>query len=122
MKRMVSFFGKEVRVSYTKAAEKQIRDLEVLWLVEMELYFSCMTRKRVNFRLIDYTKGLEKLTDNMFIQFRTVMTKNCLVSDYDGPPPVTDFHITNPAPFVPAWVKLDFKKGKWAGEYGWDFE
>ena len=47
------------------------------------------------------------------------MTKACPVSDYIGPPPVTDFVITNQKPYVPSWLHIDYKKGEWFGEYGW---
>ena len=47
------------------------------------------------------------------------MTKNCPVSDYAGPPPVTDFKINNQKPYVPDWLVINFEKGNWLGEYGW---
>ena len=61
----------------------------------------------------------EQLSENIYIRFNTVMTKACPVSDYAGPPPVTDFIINNQKPYVPSWLTIDFKKGVWSGEYGW---
>ena len=61
----------------------------------------------------------QQLTDNIYIRFNTVMTKDCPVSDYIGPPPVSDFKISNLKPYVPSWLNIDFNNGKWSGEYGW---
>ena len=61
----------------------------------------------------------EQLTENIYVRFNTVMTKACPVSDYIGPPPVTDFIISNQKPYVPSWLNIDFDKDQWSGEYGW---
>ena len=61
----------------------------------------------------------QKLTNNIYIRFNTVMTKACPVSDYVGLPPVTDFTIKNQKPYVPSWLNIDFRKGERSGEYGW---
>ena len=61
----------------------------------------------------------EQLTESIYVRFNTVMTKACPVSDYTGPPPVTDFTISNQKPYVPSWLMIDFNKDEWSGEYGW---
>ncbi len=62
----------------------------------------------------------QKLSGAVYVRFNTVMTRACPVSDYAGPPPVTDFAIKNQATYVPSWLNLDFKQQQWQGEFGWN--
>ena len=84
---------------------------------EMELYFSCLIRKKVRFR--ESSEGeLAYVTEQLFVHFRPVMTAVC-GTEYDGEvPPLTDFPIQKIESFVPAWLKIDFKNGQWQGEFG----
>jgi len=90
--------------------------------VELELYFSCLLRKRVIFHETVIDDGLEVKTgiENLCIQFRPVMTKACLVGDSDvHDPQVERFPIVNAERFYPKWVRLDYTRGKWTGDFGY---
>lgn len=61
-----------------------------------------------------------QLSDNIQLSFRPVMTKSCSVSSCAGEKPaLSDFPVEKPQPSVPKWLKLDFKKGKWCGGFGY---
>lgn len=134
MQTKLTFHGKAINVTFSKKASLQCRKLGSNLLIEIQIYFSCLLGKRLAFYTDKEMKGTwsvdtdlfismlndsQKFSDNVFIRFNTVMTKDCPVSDYAGPPPVTDFKINNQKPYVPDWLNIDFKNGEWFGEYGW---
>ncbi|VAW55015.1 hypothetical protein MNBD_GAMMA06-1386 [hydrothermal vent metagenome] len=134
MKKQLTFHEKLVTVKLSAQAEEQSSKLNNILLIEIQIYFSCLLGKRLAFYTDTEFNGAwqverdqfktmlddsEQLTDNIYIRFNTVMTKACPVSDYIGPPPVTDFTISNQKPYVPSWLNIDFKKDEWSGEYGW---
>ncbi len=134
MQKQLTFHEKSMRVKLSPQAEKQSLNLNNVLLIEIQIYFSCLLGKRLAFYTDTEFNGAwqvekeefksmvddaEQLTDNLYICFNTVMTKACPVSDYIGPPPVTDFTISNQKPYVPSWLNIDFKNGEWSGEYGW---
>ncbi len=134
MQKQLTFHEKPVTVKLSPSAVKQNSRLESTLLIEIQIYFSCLLGKRLAFYSDTVLNGTwqvdkeefaamiddsQKLTDNIYIRFNTVMTKACPVSDYVGPPPVTDFTIKNQKPYVPSWLNIDFGSGEWSGEYGW---
>ena len=117
MEKQIEMQGKTVAVSLTQSAEKALALRDKALVAEMELYFSCLIRKQVRFR-----ENLEddaiNVTGQLAVRFRPVMTKVCGI-DYEGnEPPLTDFPIEKPGSFIPHWLKIDFKKEEWVGEFG----
>lgn len=134
MNKQLIFHEKPMHVTLSRSAAMQSNNLHVVLLIEIQIYFSCLLGKRLAFYTDQDLNGAwqvqpelfstmlstaQQLTEKIFIRFNTVMTKACPVSDYVGPPPVTDFIITNQKPYVPSWLTIDYKKGMWSGEYGW---
>ena len=123
-----------MRVELSAPAQTQALELDDILLIEIQIYFSCLLGKRLAFYADTEIPGTwqvakndfatmvadaEQLADKIYVRFNTVMTKACPVSDYAGPPPVTDFTIKNQKPYVPSWLNIDFGNGVWSGEYGW---
>jgi len=134
MQKQLTFHEKSITIKLSPSAVEQSNKLESILLIEIQIYFSCLLGKRLAFYTDTTLNGAwqvekemfsamlndaQKLTDNISIRFNTVMTKACPVSDYVGPPPVTDFTIKNQKPYVPSWLNIDFNNGQWSGEYGW---
>ena len=117
MDKEIEIRGKKVAVFLTRAATNALAQRENTLVAEMELYFSCLIRKQVRFR--ENLEGeLVKVTDQLAVRFRPVMTAACGI-DYEGDePPLTDFPIKKPESFVPHWLKIDFKNNAWKGEFG----
>ena len=116
--------GKQIQVEISSNAKRQLNDRITPLFVEMELYFSCLLRKEIRIRETLREKLDEEFTaqlsDMLHISFRPVMTKSCSVSSCEGEkPPLSDFPIEKPQSYVPKWLKLDFKKGKWCGDFGY---
>jgi hypothetical protein len=86
----------------------------------MELYFSCLIRKQVRVHEELTSPFSMDVSEKLKIGFRPVMTKGCSVSSCEGEaPPLSDFPIEKPERYIPDWLKLDFKKGKWVSEFGY---
>lgn len=88
--------------------------------IELELYFSCLIRKRVNIREQAQTDAAMNTTvnENVSISFRPVMTKVCRVADVVDEPDIESLPIIDPARFTPKWVSLDYKNKQWTGDFG----
>lgn len=124
----IEMMGKEIKFEISAKAERELAGRVTPLFVEMELYFSCLLRKQI--RIYENNGNLQaekadgnfsvQLTDNLHISFRPVMTKSCSVSSCEGEkPPLSDFPIEKPQSYVPKWLKLDFRKGEWCGDFGY---
>jgi hypothetical protein len=114
----ITLADKPVEIRLSQAASAALAQRATPLLAEMESLFSCLIRKRVRF----YEQGAESGTmadKGLSVRFRPIMTRSCLISSLDGPPPADDFPIKNVHPFVPHWLSIDFRNGQWSGEFGY---
>lgn len=127
-KQHVDMMGKTIVIEISRAARQQLNKRVTPLFIEMELYFSCLLRKQLRVYEIANEEQTEKsqgefftrLSDDLLISFRPVMTKSCSVSSCEGEkPPLSDFPIEKPHSYIPKWLSLDFKKGKWCGDFGY---
>ena len=118
MQSTVEIEGKTVTVEWSEAANAALALRDRPLLAEMELYFSCLIRKKVRFG--DGTDKGVAVNYHLAVSFRPVMTRICSVSESgDEGPPLTDFPIARPEAFVPHWLRIDYVDGKWQGEFGY---
>lgn len=105
----------EVRISDKANAAIAIRTTPIT--AEMELFFSCLIRKRVRFH--ENNHGVAVI-DGLKVTFHPVMSRHCKDTELeeDGPP-MTDFPIEKPQNFTPRWVSIDYNKGEWLGKFGY---
>lgn len=119
MPQTIEIDGRNVNVSLSKAANDALAQRDTPLLVEMELYFSCLIRKQVRFRDAG-TDSAIPFNERLHIAFRPVMTRAC-GKDYEGDePPLTDFPIVNAKAYVPRWLRIDYHRGQWQGEFGYE--
>ena len=127
-KQNIKMMGKEIKLEISAKAERELAGRVKPLFVEMELYFSCLLRKQI--RIVEKSRYEQnevtddnfsiRLSNNLHIHFRPVMTKTCSVSSCEGEkPPLSDFPIEKPQAYVPRWLKLDFRKGEWCGDFGY---
>ncbi len=88
--------------------------------IEMELYFSCLLRKRVYFRAEARADvaAQARLNERVTVSFRPVMTKACAVNATAGAPELEAFPLQRVAAFTPHWLALDYHAGRWTGDFG----
>ncbi len=116
----ILFDGKPMTIQLTPAAETALCQLTLPLVAELELYFSCMIRKRVHFHTTIDSDRTVKATENLHIRFHPVMTERCsLDASEEGVSQLTDFPIVKPGAYVPHWVRIDHRKGEWVGEFGY---
>jgi hypothetical protein len=114
----ITLADKNVEIRLSAPAKRALAQRQTTLLAEMELLFSCLIRKRVRFRELDREIATQ-VTEQLAVSFRPVMTRVCAMAEVEGSPPVTDFPIANPRPYVPRWLTIDYRKGQWLGEFGY---
>ena len=119
MQNTIEILGKQVLVEWSTSADRKLRELTEPLAVEMELYFSCLIRKAVRFGGDAQAGSFSAAGPHLKIGFRPVMTKACNVNDFEVEPPVEDFPIVRPEAYVPKWLSIDYRGGKWMGEFSW---
>lgn len=120
MKTKVEIFGRSVNVESSKAADRALARLSAPLQVEMELYFSCLIRKAVRFGEDACGAAFSEAGPMLRVGFRPVQTKNCRIGALtNSVVPLADLPLAIPEPFVPKWLKIDYGKKGWAGEFGW---
>ncbi|MCG6887243.1 MAG: hypothetical protein LJE74_08550 [Proteobacteria bacterium] len=114
----IKIYNKPVQLQLSSAAQRALAARNKPLYAEMELYFSCLIRLKVRF--YDHAEHGNGITagDKLVVSFRPVMTRTC-GNDYEGDePPLTDFPIARKEAFVPKWLRIDFQRGQWIGEFG----
>lgn len=109
--------GKTLDLRLTRAAEAALAARDTPLVVEMELLFSCLLRKRVLFG--GAADGAVAANERLLVRFRPVMTRRCSVAEGGARPPSESFPLENPRPYVPNWLRLDYRRGQWIGEFGY---
>jgi hypothetical protein len=119
-KQNFDMLDKSIRLEISNRAQTELDKRDNPLHVEMELYFSCLIRKQLRFREELDERFAVNVSDALVVGFRPVMTKACSIASCDdGKPPLSDFPIKKPESYIPKWLKLDFKKGEWCGDFGY---
>ena len=120
MSETLSIRGKSFHLDISAAARRQLDRRAQPLCLELELYFSCLIRKRVYVREAPSAEGYIPLTDRLLVRFRPVATRTCSISDCDGEmPPLVDMPVVKPERYFPHWLRLDYRRCKWQAEFGY---
>ena len=111
--------GRELELRLSAAARRALGTEATPLVAEMELYFSCLIRKRVRFSATPHPAATcVRLTDRLTVCFRPVMTRACALDPAGDRPGLETFPIQKPDAFLPKWLALDWRHGGWSGEFG----
>ena len=116
----ISLRGKPLRVSWTQRAERQLQRQNQPLLAEMQLYFSCVVKKRVLFHEQGHNDELESVAVNEQLQiaFRPVEANSCDPVEFAANHPVRrEFESSGAVKMHPSHLHLDFKGDSWLGEF-----
>lgn len=117
--RQIKMGERLLQVVLTKRAQSALERVDQPVHFEMELYFSCLIRKRVNVLSTPRKEhSLINLNNLVSISFRPVMTRHCRVSDIVDEPDVIDFPLQHDSRIAPRWLSLDYSRGTWRGDFG----
>lgn len=115
----IQFNNRPLSVHLTGAAERALRERLTPLVAEMELYFSCLIRKRVRFHAVVRNDHCVGVTGNLSVSFRPVMTGQCSLDEGEGAVPLDEFPIVKAAAYTPHWLRIDYQRGEWQGEFGY---
>jgi hypothetical protein len=117
--RTLKLGSRELRLDLTSSAEQQLgRETNPLD-IEMELYFSCLVRKRVHFRSTPHPDVAARtaLSERVAVSFRPVVGRPGALCDV-AEAPLDAIKLARPEAFTPKWLRLDYH-GNWRGEFGY---
>jgi len=114
----VDLAGRALQVELSNAARAALAGRRTPLIVEMELYFSCLIRKRVRFLDAVHPGALCTVVDGgLTICFRPVMTRACAIGPNLDKPALEAFPIRRPEAFVPKHLAIDHRHDTWSGEF-----
>jgi hypothetical protein len=113
---------KPLRVQLSRRARAALAKRREPLALELELFFSCLIRKRL--RVVEQHAAdalpLDVDDPGLVVYFRPVMSQVCRVQDHPGGTPLIPFPLQRAARFSPRWLSLDYRNGRWRGEFGYD--
>lgn len=105
--------GKEISVYCSHRADKELMQRQTPLFVEIELAFACIARKAVHFHEAPLPSEAFMLNERLALQLTTRIPDSCKTDTAHTSP--TQSGLRN---FLPKWIRLDYGKGNWHGEYG----
>jgi hypothetical protein len=119
----VHLCGRPIRVTLSPRARRAADALSAPLIVEMELFFSCLLRKRVLFHAPGQAPEsiMERIAlhPSLTLQFRPIVSEVCRIDTLEGAPPVMTMPAKRGESFIPRWLRLDHRNGAWHGEFGY---
>lgn len=117
--RTVVLGKKKLRVEWTDRANRVLQTRSEPLIIEMQLYFSCMLKKRVLFHEsseLDVTD----INDSMKVAFRPIQAAACDPEEFARNYPIGRV-LDSPAAIkmTPSRLSIDFRQGQWQGEFGY---
>ena len=110
---MVNVSGKEIEVLWSARANRALTQRDRPLVVEIELAFACFARKQVFFHDASVGKNVIDVNGKLALLITTIIPDTC------EPAAVAKTTIRAALRnFMPKWVRVDYTKGKWNGEYG----
>lgn len=114
----ITVAGRTVQVDMSRTARTALAGRRTPLVVEMELYFSCLIRKRVRFLDAVHPGALCTVVDGgLTVCFRPVMTRACAIDPNLDKPDLEAFPIQRPEAFVPRRLAIDHRHDGWSGEF-----
>ena len=126
MHKTIEIQGKHLEISTSKEADAILSSRNLPLVVEMELLFDAMVSKKVKFLALNKVDVNNKINDDSTVsvsnklstRFRPVMLQ-CQGNIDKQHCHITDFPIVKIAPYIPKWLRIDFRFGHWFGEFGY---
>lgn len=116
-KNTIELDGKVLRIELTHRAENALQLRDAPLVVEMQLYFSCVVKKRL---LFHNESNLEKtvVSDKLSLAFRPVEALSCAPEEFANNYPVKrQLTSKNAVRMHPALLQIDFKCNNWSGQF-----
>lgn len=114
----------DLQVELTRAALAALDARSEPLYVEMELFFSCLIRKRLRWDC-QQAAGEDALPvtahNKLRVWFHPVVSQHCALPQNNdlSALPLTEFPLMRKDAFHPHWLRLDYRRGVFQGDFGW---
>lgn len=109
--------GKKMSIMYSKRAEKALAERDTALIADLQLYFTCVIQKRVQFH---EHSDLDTITANpkLKIAYRTVQSNACNPVEFAEKHPIKkELNSKGAKAMRPSLFQIDYKNGEWSGEF-----
>ena len=108
-----------IEVLWTERAARELQRRERLLVVELQLYFSCVVKKRVLFHDAWAPAGTP-VSDKLHLAFQAVTSAACDPLEFAASYPRGEQLSNGPAMrMIPRRVELDYRHGNWEGTFSY---
>ena len=117
--RSVLMGNRNLRVEWTDRANRVLQTRPQPLIIEMQLYFSCVVKKRVLFH-DNSNLDVTDVNNSMKIAFRSIQSAACDPEEFAKNYPVGRV-LDSPVvtKMIPSRLSIDFHQGQWQGEFGY---
>jgi hypothetical protein len=118
-RKTVQLNRRPLELRWSDRAERELQRRGQTLVVELQLYFSCVVKKRVLFHDgVDF--ATTRVDDRLEISFRPIASAVCDPREFAAHhPPGRDLSPGPAARMVPAFAEIDFRAGRWQGRFGY---
>jgi hypothetical protein len=114
----VSLRDREMEVEWTSRAQHELEKRDTPLVVEMQLMFSCVVKKRTIFH-DSCDLDTVAVSDKLKVAFRPVEPTSCDPVEFATKYPVKrEFDSAASLKIRPKHLLVDYVNGEWAGEFG----
>ena len=109
--------GKKMDIMYSRRAEKALQQRSHPLIAELQLYFTCVVQKRVNFH---EQSDFDTITANpkLKIAYHTVQSSECEPVEFAEKHPVKkELNSKGANSMRPSLFQIDYKNGQWLGDF-----
>lgn len=116
-RRTLQVQGRPLELRWSNRAERELQRRGQPLIIELQLYFSCVVKKRVLFhRHADFTTT--RVDDRLEIAFRPIASAVCDPDEFARYyPEGRDLSAGPAARMVPAIAEVDYRAGRWEGQF-----
>jgi len=106
-----------LELRWSARAERELERCRQPLIVELQLYFSCVVKKRVLFhRQVDF--ATTRVDDRLQIAFRPIASAVCDPREFALRYPAgRDLSAGPAARMIPAIAEIDYRDGRWEGQF-----
>lgn len=105
-------------ISWTERARRAMQANSPPLTVEMQLYFSCVVKKRVLFHLETEFESVV-VNERLRVTFRPVQSTSCDPVEFARNYPVErEFNSVAANKMHPKWLQIDYQHGRFVGDFG----
>ncbi len=113
-----------LRITVSRSAQRALAARDAPLVVEMELFFSCLVRKRLRWDASGLDRPFMRLDpdhDKLRVWFHPVVSQHCVLPAGDDLDvlPLQDFPLMRQEAFTPRWLRLEYRGGIFGGDFGW---